>query len=170
MHVDLLLFIYTQLHSWYCISLLLNLVFFIAQQNDVFRENFLDPTVIKKRVGVSSIVYWKIDIVRPCSCSSSSSDPSSSSEDSDAGSDGLGVGKGVKRFTKTRTNLGLKVRTPDQLTRGWQYRLLISVDQSAWMEDDSSLRVEALKGIKTSYATVVDTRHRQIWQILTNKY
>ena len=104
--------------------------------------------------------------MRPFSCSSSSSDPSSSSEDdSDAGSDGQG---GVKRFTKTRTNLGLKIRTPDQLTRGWQYRLLISVDQSAWMEDDTSLRVEALKGIKTSYATVVDTRHRQIWQILTN--
>ena len=108
--------------------------------------------------------------MRPCSCSSSSSssDPSSSSEDdSDAGSDGLGLGKGVKRLTKSRTNLGLKIRTPDQLTRGWQYRLLISVDQSAWMEDDTSLRVEALKGInKTSYATVVDIRHRQIWQIL----
>merc|ERR1719242_1131016 len=83
----------------------------------------------------------------PSHSTSSSSDPSSSSEDSDTGSDGLGVGKGVKRFTKTRTNLGLKVRTPDQLTRGWQYRLLISVDQSAWMEDDSSLRVEALKDV-----------------------
>ena len=137
----------------------------IAQQNDIFHENFLNPTVIKK--SIPSILYWKIDIVRPFSCSSSSSDPSSSSEDdSDAGSDGQG---GVKRFTKTRTNLGLKIRTPDQLTRGWQYRLLISVDQSAWMEDDTSLRVEALKGIKTSYATVVDTRHRQIWQILTNE-
>ena len=134
-----------------------------------FHENFLNPTVIKKssRSKYLGIVYWKIDIVRPFSCSSSSSDPSSSSEDdSDAGSDGQG---GVKRFTKTRTNLGLKIRTPDQLTRGWQYRLLISVDQSAWMEDDTSLRVEALKGIKTSYATVVDTRHRQIWQILKNE-
>merc|ERR1712204_135276 len=41
-----------------------------------------------------------------------------------------------------------EIRTPDQLESGWQYRLSITVGQQAvWTNDDSTLRVEALKDV-----------------------
>ena len=80
------------------------------------------------------------------------------------GSDGQGS---VKKYSKRQSDMGMKIRTPDQLKSGWEYRLLINVNQEhAWRDDDTTLRVEALKG--TKYATVVDFCHRQIWQVLTN--
>ena len=88
------------------------------------------------------------------------------------GSDGQGS---VKKYSKRQSDMGMKIRTQDQLKSGWEYRLLINVNQEhAWRDDDTTLRVEALKGTNlngapcTKYATVVDFCHRQIWQVLTN--
>ena len=79
---------------------------------------------------------------------SSSSDSDSSSDASSIGSDGQGS---VKRYNKKK-NLGLKSKTPDKYN-GWQYRLRIGVDQDQW-QDDTSLRIEALKGMFINYLVI----------------
>ena len=80
--------------------------------------------------------------------SSSSSSSSSSSDDSDnsmgSGSSGKKkVSKKVKKFDL----IGQEIRTPDQVTGGWQYRLKICLDNDNCWAEDRTLRVEALRGI-----------------------
>ena len=90
--------------------------------------------------------YFTILLARTSICIYRSSSHSSSS-DSDSSSDASSVGSAgqgsVKRYNKKK-NLGLKSKTPDKYL-GWQYRLRIGVDQDQW-QDDTSLRIEALKG------------------------
>ena len=65
--------------------------------------------------------------------------------------------------------LGEEIRTPDQVTLGWQYRLKICLDNdNCWAEDDT-LRVEALRGTTntTCSKTVIDLTNRNIWHILS---
>ena len=53
------------------------------------------------------------------------------------------VSKKVKKFDL----IGQEIRTPDQVTGGWQYRLKICLDNDNCWAEDRTLRVEALRGI-----------------------
>ena len=78
-----------------------------------------------------------------------------------------------KWLTKSRSFLP-EVRTPDQLESGWQYRLSVTVGQQAvWTNDDSTLRVEALKGISntppfvtTVHSSLIDFSNKIAWTLL----
>ena len=78
-----------------------------------------------------------------------------------------------KWLTKSRSFLP-EVRTPDQLESGWQYRLSVTVGQQAvWTNDDSTLRVEALKGssntppfVTTVHSSLIDFSNKIVWTLL----
>jgi len=105
------------------------------------------------------------------SSSSSSSSTSSSSDESDH-SMGSSSSKKAKKTTKKVKKfdmLGEEIRTPDQVTLGWQYRLKICLDNDNCWAEDETLRVEALRGTKTCSKTVIDLTNRNIWHILSSK-
>ena len=70
--------------------------------------------------------------------------------------------KKVKKFDM----LGEEIRTPDQVTWGWQYRLKICLDNDNCWAEDETLRVEALRGTTCISKTVIDLKHRHIWHVL----
>ena len=105
------------------------------------------------------------------SSSSSSSSTSSSSDESDH-SMGSSSSKKAKKTTKKVKKfdmLGEEIRTPDQVTLGWQYRLKICLDNDNCWAEDETLRVEALRGTKICSKTVIDLTNRNIWHILSSK-
>ena len=92
--------------------------------------------------------------------------------------------KNKKKWLKSRSHLD-EIRTPDQLDQSrWQYRLSITVGQDAiWSSDDSTLRLEALKGIEQSYSwdhgsythgqkysSVIDCTNKVVWSVLIDTY
>jgi len=99
----------------------------------------------------------QLDQSMSSSSTSSSDDSDSDSDDSVASNSDHSIGSSAakktaknkrKWLTKSRSFLP-EVRTPDQLESGWQYRLSVTVGQQAvWTNDDSTLRVEALKDVE----------------------
>jgi len=98
----------------------------------------------------------QLDQSMSSSSTSSSDDSDSDSDDSVASNSDHSIGSSAAKKTakskrkwlsKSRSFLP-EIRTPDQLESGWQYRLSITVGQQAvWTNDDSTLRVEALKDV-----------------------
>jgi len=68
--------------------------------------------------------------------------------------------KKVKKFDM----LGEEIRTPDQVTLGWQYRLKICLDNDNCWAEDETLRVEALRDVDRIRRIIkrVRANHREI--------
>ena len=118
--------------------------------------------MVGTNVGDSYAWIKNDSIAHKSSSSASSSDSSSSDEDSDSSSGAslgsTGAGGRVKKFSSdssSKAHKGSRRRhrlSPDLLEAGWKYKpngfqlSALSDDENLWMEDDVTLKVEALKG------------------------